>query len=116
MVVAVLRGRALRSGGVCDDLDRSLQDSARREELFRSLLQPVSAPAHDDDLEAAVVIEVDMHRGAHLVSELVLDIRDAVRELANVMVVDERHAGKSLDATRRERSDDLGPGEVAKQL
>ena len=114
--VVVVVGRGLRTRRVRDDLDRSLQDSPCREQRLRGLLQPVGAAAHDDDFEASLRVEVDVHGRPNLVSELVLHFGDSFGEFPNMVVIDDGHARERVDSLARQGPDDLGAREVADQL
>jgi hypothetical protein len=93
-----------------------VQDAPRREESLRRLLQPVGASAHDDDLEAAVGVEVNVHRRPNLVAELVLHLGDALGELAHVVIVNDGGACEGVDPPRRERPNDVGASEIPQCL
>lgn len=89
----------LASRHVGHDLEPTLLYATCGEHPLRRSLQHVGRPAHHDDLEAMVVVEVHVHRGAYGVPEPVLDLREPLGEVAHVMVVDQRegrHGGLSL--------------------
>ncbi|HZU84588.1 MAG TPA: hypothetical protein VE987_16780, partial [Polyangiaceae bacterium] len=66
-----------------------MHDSSCGEERLGDPLQAVGAAPHDDHLEAALVVEVHVHRRAHLVAELVLHLGEPFGQLAHVMPVDD---------------------------
>jgi hypothetical protein len=99
--IAVVAMRGPLAGFLEDDFDGSLQDATGRKQRLGDLLQAVRAAAHHDDFKATLVVEVHVHRRAHLVAKLVLHLREALRELADMMVVDDGHARESVDASVR---------------
>ena len=99
-----------------DDLDRTLQYAAGREQGLGNLLEAVGADAHDDDFEAPLVVEVNVHRRADLIAQLVLKFRQVLAELPDVMVVNDGHAGKRFNASGSLRADDFRTGQVSKEL
>ena len=90
MTVAARRPRRGRTGIVGDDLQSAVLHASRREQPLGDALELVAPPAEHDDLEAAVVVEVDVQGRANAVAELVLNLGQLLGELAHVVVVDER--------------------------
>jgi len=107
------RGSPFGHRGLRDDFNPAVRDASCPEELVSRGLQLVGAPAHDDHFEAMVVIEVNVHRGPNAVFELVLNVRQTLGELADVMVVDEGDRRHRRDSLLHEASSDLGAGKVA---
>ncbi|MGA7124369.1 MAG: hypothetical protein WBY94_29980 [Polyangiaceae bacterium] len=101
--------RRLNKGFFDDDLDRSLQDASGGKQRFGDLLEAIRATPHDNDFKASLVIEVHVHRRADLIAQLVLQLRQVLAELPNVMVVDDGHAGKRFDASGSLGPDDFRP-------
>lgn len=99
-----------------DDLDAAVLHAACGEQAFRGALQVVGLAAEDDDLEAVVVIEVDVERGAHLLAERVLELGEALGEIADVMVVDDGERGDGIDRVTHLRLAHLAANEVSEQL
>lgn len=98
------------------DLDSAVRHPAGRDELVRDRAQLVRAAVHDDDLEAAVMIEVHVQRRADLVAEVVLDLRELLGEVAHVVVVDQRERGDGRDAASDLGAHDFGAHEIAQDL
>ena len=94
-VQALVRGLAAR-----DDLDAAVLHAARRPHAIGELLELLRRPLEDDHLEAVRGIEVHVHRRAHLRAEPVLQLDEALGEVANVMVVDERDGRDGVRALR----------------
>ena len=65
-----------------------MHDALRRQDAIGDALQDARGTSHDDDLQAEVVREVNVHRRAHGLAEIVLDLREALGELAHVTVDD----------------------------
>ena len=97
-----------------NDFDGTLNHAPRREQCFGRPLEPVRSPAHHDDFEASLVVEVDVHARSDLVAKLVLHSSEAFGQLADVVIVDEGHARESFDALARERTNDLGARKISK--
>ena len=110
VVVIVIR----RQAG--DDLDPPLLHPAHGEDAVRDDLQLVGPAAHDHDLEAEIVAEVDVHRGAHPFAELVLQIGQLLAEVAHVVVVDQRQRPDGRHPLRNLGAPDLGARQVPQQL
>jgi len=98
------RGVARSLGDVRSDLDAALEHAARRKERLGRLLKLVRAAPHHDDFEAPFGIEVNVHRGPHLLAQLVLHVGNALGELAHVVVVNDGDARERLYAFRTRAS------------
>jgi hypothetical protein len=109
------RARALGTL-VGDDLDSPVGDASRREQAVRDPLQLVASPAQDDDLQATMLVEMNVQRRAHPIAELMLELGEPLGELSNVMVVDERQRGNRGSSTCHLCAHDLCPNEVTQQL
>ncbi len=116
LVSVILGVRPRHARRLEHNLDRALNDTARREERLGRLLQTIRAPAHHDDFEAALVVEVDVHRRPDLMAEIVLHARQTLGELADVMVIDEGDAGERFDALAREGANDFSARKIPKEL
>jgi GTP-binding protein len=97
-------------------LEPALFHPARREHLVGRALHDVGGPAHDDDLEAVIVVEVDVHGGTHRVPEAVLNLGELLREVAHVMVVDERERRDARLALAHLLLRHLGAHEIPQDL
>jgi hypothetical protein len=111
VMIVVVRGR--QPG---DDLDPSLLHAPHGEDPVGDEMQLVGSPAHDHHLEAEVVAQVDVHRGAHPLPELVLQIGQLLAQVAHVMVVDQRQRPDGRDPLRDLGPPHLGARQIAEQL
>ena len=93
-----------------------MHHAARREDAIRRLFQDVRRAAHGDDLEAVIVIEVHVQRGDHRVAELVLDFRQALGELAHVVLVDEHQRAGDVAAAHHGLFDEARADQIADRL
>lgn len=75
---------------VGEELEPALLHAARREDFVGEIAELVGAPAHDDRFEAKVVAQVNVHRRTNVLAERMLQIGEALRELADVMIIDDR--------------------------
>lgn len=101
---------------VGDDLEATVLHPARREHALGGFFQHVRRAAHDDDLEAVVVVEVHVHRGANGVPEAVLELGQPLGEVADVVVVHEGEGSDGGLAFSHLLLGNLGPNEVAEDL
>ncbi len=99
--------------GVRDDLDPAVCNAARSQETIRNALQLVASAPHDDDLEAAVLVEVNVERRSYALAQLVLKLGQLLGQLADVVIVNEREGGDGGSTPGYLRADDLGSNEVA---
>ena len=120
MVLIVNRGSAPRAAQrqrVFDHvLGATLQDTAGREHARGGRLQLVGPPAHDDDFETMLAIEVHVHRRTYLVAEIVLQRGQLFGELTHMVIIDEGHGRKRADPILERRFPHLGAREIAQQL
>jgi hypothetical protein len=94
-----------------------VEHAARRDEPIAELAERARLAAEDEDLEAARVVEVHVHRADDLLEAHVLRVREAVQDLPVVVVVDD------VDGRDRQRVaalplllDELAAHEVADPL
>ena len=100
-----------------DDVFRApLEDAAGTEHFFGRDLELVGAAAHHHDFEAVLAIEVDVHGRAHLLAHVVLQGGELLGELADVMIVNERHRGERAHAILERRAPNFGPRQIAQEL
>ena len=59
----------LASRHVRHDLEPTLLHATCGKHALRRFLQDIGGPTHHDDLEAMIVVEMHVHRGAHCLSE-----------------------------------------------
>lgn len=64
-------------------------DAFGGEQSIGHLTNAVGSPAHGEDFETVVVIEVDMQRGDDQVAVVMLDVGEQVQQMRFVMVVDQ---------------------------
>jgi hypothetical protein len=76
-------------------------DAARAEDPVRGGLELVRVALQHDHLQAQIVRQVHVHRRADLVPERVLHLGQRVRQVAHVMVVDERKGAHRLHVRPR---------------
>ena len=114
VIVGVVVGVLRRQPG--DDLDPPLLHAAHGKDAVGDDLQLVGAAAHDDDLEAEIVAQVDVHRRPHPLAELVLQIGQLLAEVAHVVVVDQRQGPDRRHPLRDLGAPHLGPRQIAQQL
>lgn len=91
-------------------------DAASGEELAPCPFELVGGPAHDDDLEAVVVVEVNVESGVHFVAERVLEVGEALGQVADVVVVDERERSDRVATGANFGASNFGANEVTKKL
>lgn len=100
----------------CDHLDPAMLHAAGRKNAICELPELVGRALEDDDLEAVGLVEMNVHRGAHLRAEPVLQLDQSFRQVANVVVVDQRDGrhgvGPSADLGARY----LGTCKIAEHL
>lgn len=101
---------------VRDDFDPALLDPAHRQNLLRERLQFVRSPADDDDLQAVVVAQVDVHRRPDAVSQLVLHLGQFFGQVADVVVIDDGQGGDGIDTRANLGAHHFGAGQIAKQF
>jgi hypothetical protein len=99
-----------------DDLDAAVLHAPHGEDPIRHDLKLVRATAHHHDLEAKIVAEVHVQRRADALPELVLQVRQLLTEVTDMVIVDQGQGAHRLDALRHLRSADRGPGQIAQQL
>jgi hypothetical protein len=99
-----------------DVLRATLEDAAGTEHLFSRRLELVGATAHHHHFEAVLAIEVDVHSRAHLLAHVVLQGGELLGELADVMIVNERHRGERAHAIVERRAPNFGPRQIAQEL
>lgn len=116
LAVSVIMVMMMRSGREGDELHSAMLDAARGEEPIAGVPQLVGEAAHHDDLEAVVVIEVDVQRRAHALTERMLEVREPLGEISNVMVVDQRERRDGVGPRAHASTRDLGAHEIAKEL
>jgi hypothetical protein len=116
MGVPVGVGMAVAAPRARDHLHPALLHAAHGQDSLRHRLQPVRLALHDDHLQAEIVREVDVQRGAHAVAELVLHLRQLLAEVAHVVIVDERERADGAHALLHLGPPDLGPRQIAEQL
>jgi len=98
---------------VCEQLEHAVKDSARRDHAVGCGAQDVGASSKYDDFEAAIVLEMHVHRRVHLVSELVLHFGQALRQVAHVVIVNDGERADGLYRLGNLAADDLGPRQIA---
>jgi len=99
-----------------DHLDASVLHASRREDTVGELLELLGRPLENDHFEAVRRIEMHVHRRAHLRPEPVLQLDEALGEIADVMIVDQRDGRDGIRAFAHLRARDLCAREVAKHL
>ncbi len=99
-----------------DELDASVLHTPRGEEPVRNVFELSRATTHDDHLEAAVIVEMNMERGADLLAEAMLNLGEVLAEVPHVMIVDQGDGGDGLRPTRDLRANDLAADEIAQDL
>ena len=99
-----------------DHLDAAVLHPARCKDALGEAPQLGGRTLQDDHLQAMRLVEVDVHRRAHLPAERMLELVEALGEIAHVMVVDERDRRDGVGALGELLSRDLGPGEITEHL
>ena len=99
-----------------DDLDSTLFHTAQGEQAVGDGLQTVGPAADHDDLQAQIVADVDVHRRAHLLAQLVLKVGQLLAEIAHVVVVNQRERGDGVYRLGHLGPANLRAGQIAKQL
>lgn len=110
-VLGLSRGRGQRSR----QRETTVLDAFGRDDALGCAPEHARRSAHDDHLEAVVVIEVHVQRGDHLLAEVVLHLRERLGELADVMIVHQRERAARLGLVV-DLLDEIGPDEIADRL
>jgi hypothetical protein len=113
VTVAARRPRRGRTGIVGDDLQSAVSHASRRQDALCETLELVAPPAEHDDLEAAIMVQVNVKRRPNLIPQIVLELGQLLGELAHVVVVDERQRRDGRQPATHARTDHLGPHEIA---
>ena len=112
--VMVIMRVIMRNSG--DELEPAPLDPARREDLIGDVAEHVGVAVHDDDLEAVVGAEVHVHRRTDLAAELVLELGEALGEIADVMVINERERADGVGIRRSLFARHFSAHEIAQDL
>ena len=89
--------RLVPLGHIGDDFQRTVLHTLQGVQALRRTRQLVRTPAHHHDLEAAVVIEVNVQRRSHVLTEIVLELGELLREITDMVVINEGEHGHDLD-------------------
>jgi hypothetical protein len=98
---------------VGEQLERTVKDAARRDQPVGRVAQHVCATAQHDHFEAAIVVEMHVHRGVDLVAELVLHRRQPLGQVAHVVIVNDGERSDGLDWSLHRAAHHLGAREIA---
>jgi hypothetical protein len=115
-VAVVPMRRRNRKRALGNELNAPVRDPTRGEHLFGGRAEPVGAPTHRHHLEAMLVVEVHVHRGSDAVAEVVLNRREALGQLAYVVVVDKRYRGDRRHFFLKVLAPELRAREISNQL
>ena len=99
-----------------NDLDPAVLHAADGQDLVGQRRQPVGAAAQHDHLQTEIVRQVDVHRRADVVAEIVLERGQLLAQIARVVVVDQRQRPDRVDAVGDLGAPHLGAAEIAQQL
>jgi hypothetical protein len=99
--------------GVGKELQGPVKDAAGCDQPVGRGAEHVRATSEDDDLEASVMLQVHVHRRMHLLTELVLHLRQPLGEISHVVVVDDGECADRLHRSLNDAADDFGAREVA---
>lgn len=110
------RGRSFLRWFVSDDLDAAVGDAARRQEAVGDALEFVAAAVQHDHFEAAILIEVNVKRRADAVAQPMLELRELLGQLADVVIVDEGERRDGGCALAHARAYDFRPDEIAEDF
>lgn len=105
-------GRRVRSGGFFqarDDLDPTLLHPAHREDPIRDALELIGFASHHHDLQTQVLAQMHVQGGPHTFPQLVLQLRQLLAEVTDVVVVDQRQRAHGVDALLDLRAPDRRP-------
>jgi hypothetical protein len=114
--VLVLMSVLFRRAGLGDDFYASVPNAAGGEDSIGDRLELVCATAHHDDLETEIVTQVNVEGRSHAITEVVLELRELLAQIADVVVIDDRQGRDGFRA-----GPDLGlhylcSGQVAEEL
>ena len=99
-----------------DDFDPAVLHSAHGQNPIRHGLKVVRTPAHHHNLQTKIVAEVHVHRGADALAKFVLQVRQLLAQVTDVVIVDEGQRANGVDAFGHFRSTHLGSSQIAQQL
>jgi hypothetical protein len=114
VVVRVGVVRLARDAG--HDLDAAMLDAPQGQQAVGDALEQVGAAAHDDDLEAQIMVDVHVQGRADLLAEVVLQVGQPLAQIAHVVVIDQGERPDGIHALGHPVATDLGARQVAKQL
>jgi hypothetical protein len=100
----------------CHDLDSTLFHASQGEQAVGDALQTVGPTANDDDLQAQIVIDVNVQRRAHLLAQLVLKVGQPLAEVAHMVVVYQRQCCDGIHGLGHFGPSHLGARQIAKKL
>ena len=95
------------------NLDRAVQDAFERQDAIGNGLQLVGPAVHDDDFEAVVVIEVNVQGRADFFAQIMLQLGQALAQVADVVIVNEGQRTDRVDPAADLALVDGGAGQVA---
>jgi hypothetical protein len=99
-----------------DVFGAAVDDAAGADHAVRHLFQLVRAAAHDDDFEAVLVIQMDVHAGPHLLTQIMLQRGEAFGQLADVVVVDQRDGCEGRHSFVERGAAHLGARQITQEL
>jgi hypothetical protein len=98
------------------DLDATLFHAAQGKQAIGDALQPVGSAAHDDDLQAQIVVDVHVQCGAHLLAQFVLKVGQPFAKVAHMMVVNHGQGRNGVHSLGHLGPAHLRASEIAKQF
>lgn len=103
----------LRLGSRREDIECAVLHAARRNDLIGEVLELVTGPFEDDDIEAVHLIERHVHRRANFSTQGMLELGQPRGEIAHAMIVDDGHRRNGIGAYGNGRARHLAPREIA---
>jgi hypothetical protein len=100
----------------CHDLNPALFHAPQSQHAVGDALQAIGPAANDDDLQAQVVVDVNVQGRAHLLAQLVLKLRQLLAEVAHMVIVDQGQRRDGIHGLGHLGPPYFGPGQIAKQL
>jgi hypothetical protein len=67
----------------------SIENALQHMTLIREFPKAMNLAANDDNFHALIMIQVNMHRGNDIMVLFMLELHESMRELADMVVVDE---------------------------
>ena len=112
-------GQRVRMTGLADagdDLDPALRHAPKSQKAVGDVLQAVGPAAHDENLKAQIVVDVNVESGTHLFAQLMLKLGQPFAEIAHVVVVDQGQRADRVHRLAHLGPPDLCSGQISEQL